>query len=228
MPGAGFDITVTPREVVVHQDGTPQGGSSRSGAGVLLILASLLMSARLLLLMLKGAHSIDHVPPTLTARILSNFQVFDDTGFSFFRALMAAFTAGLAVAVIGIFVSGVRLFFPGGEDLKCDSAILTYSKVPWLSLRGGWKIQSFPLSAVSEMMYTAIVQANPQKGTSATYGLNFFVGSKEYKIFPGLEASDARDILKQLRTFGVDVIVNQDMEKLVARSTEDASPFSSF
>jgi hypothetical protein len=220
MAGQGFDITVTPREVVVHQDGTPQGGSSRSGAGVILILASLLLFARLLLLMLKGAHSMDRVPLTFTAKLLSNFQVFDDTGFSFFRALMAALTAGLGIAVIGTFIIGVRLFFPGGEDLKCDSAILTYSKVPWISLRGGWKTESFPVAAVCEMMYTAIVQANPQKDTRATFGLNFFVGNKEYKIFPGLEASDARDILKQLRSFGVDVIVNQDMEKLVAKATQ--------
>jgi hypothetical protein len=70
-------------------------------------------------------------------------------------------------------------------------------------------------------MYGVIKFGNPSKNTPDTYGISFFVHDKEYKIFAGLEAGDADEIIKQLRVLGIDVIVNQDMSKLIEAKNEN-------
>ena len=73
-------------------------------------------------------------------------------------------------------------------------------------------------------MYGVIVPGNPEKNIEDQYGLSFYVGDKEYKIFAGLEADDADEIVKKLRAFGVDVIVNQYMSKMVDETLHSHDP----
>jgi hypothetical protein len=214
MAGQGFDINVTTSEVLVKWDGSPSSGSTRGMAGFWCILGSLLLLARLFL----------EVVRTLTDRH-SSFDL---------HSLIAAaskargatlvlllFEAGLLIPIGFLFLVGMRLFFPGGEQIQCDRTTFTYSKIPFVSLRGRWKRTSFPVTDVSELMYGVIKFGDSSKNTPDTYGISFFARDKEYKAFAGLEAGDADEIVKQLRVLGIDVIVNQDMTKLIEAKSEN-------
>jgi hypothetical protein len=208
MAGQGYDINVTSTEILVKQDGSLQSGGSRGAAGVGSIFAAAYFFYFTVIVDKHGRPGLWHDLKT-------------DPRYSFGFDFSLLFLLAVIVFCGYLLLIGVRLFFPAGEQLRCDKTTFTYSKIPWVSLRGRWKRKSFPTKDVSELMYTAIVQANPQKNIAAVYGLDFYVGDKEYKIFAGLEAPDADQIVKQLRTFGVDVIVNQDMSKLVADTTHE-------
>ncbi len=208
MAGQGFDVNVTPTEIVVKQDGSLQSGGSRAGSGVLSILAAAYFFFFSIVIDKHGRPGLWHDLKTTPRHSLG----FD---FLFLCVLAVLVVCGYLVLI------GIRLFFPGGEQLQCDQTTFTYSKIPWVSLRGRWKRKSFPTKDVSELMYTAIVQANPQKNIAEVYGLDFYVGNKEYKIFAGLEAPDADEICKKLRTFGVDVIANQYMSEMIAKTTQE-------
>ena len=207
MPGQGFDINVTSSEVLVKQDGSLQSGESRGAAGVISILAAAFLFFFTVIIDKHGRPGLWYD--------LKQAPGYSSEFYFFLLCLI-----GVLVFCGHLLLIGVRLFFPGGEQLQCDRTTFTYSKIPWISLRGRWKRQSFPTAEVSELMYGVIVQGNEEKKIADTYGLSFYVGDKEYKIFGGLEAPDADDILKEVRAFGVDVIVNQDMAVLIAKSTQ--------
>jgi hypothetical protein len=191
MPGQGFDINVTSSEVLVKQDGSLQSGGSRVAAGVISILAAAYLFAFTVIIDKHGR-------PGLWYDLKSAPR--DSFGFYFLLLCLV----GILVFCGYLLLIGLRLFFPAGEQLQCDRTAFTYSNIPWISLRGRWKRRSFPVSTVTELIYGVIREGNPEKNIQDTYGLSFYVADKEYKIFGGLEAPDADDILKTLRAFGVD------------------------
>jgi hypothetical protein len=207
MAGQGFDINITSTEILIKQDGSLQSGGTRGGAGVVSILGAAYLFFFSVIVDKHGRPGIWH---DLKAVTRYSFDFYFDW----------LFLVAVLVFCGYLILIGVRLFFPAGEQLQCDRTTFTYSKIPWVSLPGRWKRKSFPTKDVSELMYTAIVQANPQKNIAELYGLDFYVGDKEYKIFAGLEADDADDILKKLRAFGVDVIANQYMSEMVAKTKQ--------
>jgi hypothetical protein len=211
MAGQGFDINVTSSEIHVKQDGSLQSGNSRGAAGASAIFVSAYLFVFTVIIDKHGRPGLWHDIQT-TPRL--------SFGFYFFLLLFL----GIIVICGYLVLIGVRLFFPAGEELQCDKTTFTYSKIPWVSLRGRWKRRSFPVTDVSELMYGVTTPGDPEKGTEDEYGLSFYVGDKEYKIFAGLEADDADDIVKKLRVFGVDVIVNQDMAALVDKTLHQHDP----
>jgi len=208
MPGEGFDISVTASEVQVKQDGSLQSGGSRGAAGVFSILGAAYLFVFTVVIDKHGRPGLWH-DLTTTPRT------------SFFYYFSLIFFIGVCIFSGYLVLIGIRLFFPAGEELQCDRTTFTYSMIPWVSLGGRWKRRSFPVADVSELMYGVIKSSSSDKNTPDVYGLSFYVGRKEYKILAGLEAPDADDILKKLRTFGVDVIINQDMSKLIEQTTEE-------
>ena len=215
MAGQGFDIDVTSSEVLVKWDGSPSSGSTRGMAGVWCILGSLLFFVRLFIEAVRTLTDTRHPSFDLHSLIAAASKARGGT------LVSLLFLAALLIPVGYLFLAGVRLFFPGGERIQCDHTTFTYSKIPLVSLRGHWKQTSFPVADVSELMYGVIKFGNPSKNTPDTYGISFFVHDKEYKIFAGLEAGDADEIIKQLRVLGIDVIVNQDMSKLIEAKNEN-------
>jgi hypothetical protein len=207
MPGQGFDINVTANEVIVKQDGSLQSGGSRGAAGVFFILAAAFLFFFTIIIDKHGRPGLWY-----------DLQKASRYSFEFF--LLSLLIVGILIWCGYLVLIGIRLFFPAGEQLQCDRTTLTYQKIPWISLRGRWKKWSFPITSVNELMYGVILEGNPEKNIADTYGLDFYVGDKQYKIFGGIEASDANDILKKLRAFGADVIVNQDMQTLIEKESD--------
>lgn len=214
MAGEGFDVNITSNEINVTQDGSLQSGQSRGVSGVVAILMALYIAVRVVL---PGRHE----DPSPWYHLTHDPKGSPD--FVFFLA----FILFLSVLSAYLILIGVRLFFPAGEQLQCDRTTFTYSKIPWVSLGGRWKKRSFPVTDVSELMYGVIIPGDADKNTEDQYGLSFYVGDKEYKIFAGLEADDADDIVKKLRVFGVDVIINQDMAAMVDKKLHQHDPIFS-
>jgi hypothetical protein len=208
MPGQGYDISVTSSEVHVKQDGSLQSGGSRGAAGIVSILAAAYLFVFTVIIDKHGRPGLWHDLKT-TPRP------------SFFYYFSLISFIGVCVFSGYLILIGIRLFFPAGEELQCDRTTFTYSMIPFVSLGGRWKRRSFPVSDVTELMYGVIRSGDPDKNTQDVYGLSFLARAKEYKIFAGLEADDADEIVKKLRALGVDVIINQDMSKLVEKTTED-------
>jgi hypothetical protein len=208
MAGQGFDIDVTPTEILVKQDGSLQSGGSRARTGAGSILAAAYLFVFTVIIDKHGRPGL-----------WSELKGVPRHSFEFY--FLSLFLSGILVFCGYLLLIGVRLFFPAGEELHCDRTAFAYSMIPWVRLRGRWKRRSFPVADISELMYGVIRYGKPDKNTVDVYGLSFYVGKKEYKILAGLEASDADRIVKQLRAFGVDVIINQNMSKLVEKSVSD-------
>ena len=211
MAGPGFDINITASEINVKQDGSLQSGGSRGASGVGSILVAAILFVFTIIIDKHGRPGLWY-----------DLQKAPRHSLEFYFLSLIAF--GIIVFCGYLLLIGVRLFFPAGEQLQCDRASFTYSNIPWVSLGGRWKRRSFAVADVSELMYGVIIPGNPEKNIEDQYGLSFYVGDKEYKILAGLEADDADEIVKKLRSFGVDVIVNQDMAAMVDKTLHGHDP----
>jgi hypothetical protein len=213
MARQGFDLSVTPTEVFVSQDGSLQNGSDRVSAGVTCIIVGLLALARLLLQVTRTLLD-KHDPSSFQLMVKAASKA---SGATLFILILEG---GAALFIGYIFLVGIRFFFPAGEELRCDKTTFTFSSIPSVSFRGRWKKRSFAVKDISELTYGVIVEGNPEKNIADIYGLDFYADDKQYKIFRGIEAADADEILMKLRAFGVDVIVNQDMKALIDKTRQ--------
>jgi hypothetical protein len=107
--------------------------------------------------------------------------------------------------------------WPSNENLRCDHTTLTISRIPYLDFGNRtWKTKSYALRDIEKFRFAVYASA---KGSSI-YGFRFYGGDREHKILPGLEAPEAQNILKALQSFGVDVVVDDKLEKKVKEALE--------
>lgn len=107
--------------------------------------------------------------------------------------------------------------WPSNEILRCDRAALTISRVPYLDFRNRtWKSRSYAVHDVEEFRFAVYASA---KGSSI-YGFRFRANGRRYKTLPGLEAPEAQDILKALQGFGMDVVLDNKLQKRVGKELE--------
>ena len=174
MLGNGFDINVTSSEVLVKQDGS---GGARGVGGVISILGAAYLFVFTVVIDKHGRPGLWH-----------NFKAARMYSFTFYLFLLLL--AG-ALGFCGyLLLIGIRLFFPGGEQLQCDRTTFTYSKIPWVSFRGRWTRRSLPVAGKKpEPKNGVIVEGNEEKNIADTYGFSFYVGDKDHKALCGPEAS---------------------------------------
>ena len=55
---------------------------------------------------------------------------------------------------------------------------------------------------------------------SAIYGFRFGANGRRYKTLPDLEAPEAEKILKAFQGFGIDVALDDKLQKMVAKALE--------
>lgn len=118
--------------------------------------------------------------------------------------------------VISLFVAtllwaALRSLLPSGQSLTCDRDKLTIARIPDASLRGQWKYESFPISAVKDLQFASVAFG----GQRPVLGLRFKVDGETKKILPGLESPEAAQILDALAALGVNILRDPAMPMMV-------------
>src|SRR5579871_6786613 len=107
--------------------------------------------------------------------------------------------------------------WPSDESFHCDRVTLTVSRVPYLDFNNRtWRTRSYPLPEIQRFRFGAYAAA---KGT-AIYGFRFNQNVNERKLLPGLEAPEAQSILRALQSFGIDVVLDDKLQKKVDEALE--------
>jgi hypothetical protein len=104
-----------------------------------------------------------------------------------------------------------RSLFPSGQLLTCDRSTITVGRIPRNSLRGQWRYESFPASAVKELQFATVAFG----GRTPTLGLRFKVGGTTKKTLAGLDSPEAAKILDALASLGVNIVRDPAMPMMV-------------
>jgi len=107
--------------------------------------------------------------------------------------------------------AALRSLFPSGASLTCDRSTLTIGRIPDASLHGQWRYESFPISAVKDLQFTAVAFG----GQKPVMGLRFKVDGQTKKTLPGLESPEAAQILDALASLGVRIVHDPAMPMMV-------------
>lgn len=122
----------------------------------------------------------------------------------------------LYLSVSFIFLAlGFRYLLPFGERLHCDRSTLTWSRIPWISHRNRWVINSIPFTEVVGVSYAIVYQSK------SVHGIVLETYDKNWKMFWGIEPPEANRILNGLKQLGVDVHHDPDMRLLIRESLRD-------
>lgn len=107
--------------------------------------------------------------------------------------------------------------WPSDETLRCDHTVLTISRIPYLDFRDRtWKTQSYALRDLEKFRFAIYASAK----NSSIYGFRFRANGKRHKTLPGLEAPEAQNILTALQRLGVDVVLDDKLQKKVGKELE--------
>jgi hypothetical protein len=101
----------------------------------------------------------------------------------------------------GIAAFGFRCFFCFGDRLHCDHSTFIISKVAFWSFGDRWKVQTVLPFEVSQARYCVVQSGRGGK----TYGIRIDIRGKSWKVFYGIDASEAEPILQGLNRMGVNV-----------------------
>ena len=197
----GYKIDISKDSVEVRRDGSTVPLDERVVGGLLSSGVSVVLGGATIFL--PGRHD--------SLSVWENLMTHRWPSSDFVSALIMAIFMGILCG--SLFLYGVRQLFPNGEILHCDRSTLTVSKIPWFSLRGKWKIQSFPVADVSNSGFFI-----HRSGRSVVSGLRFLASGHKHKIFSGIEAPEADEILKGLAVLGADVDYDYEMRQRVQDS----------
>lgn len=112
--------------------------------------------------------------------------------------------------------------WPSDETLYCDHTALTISRIPYFDFGNRmWQTHSY-LSRDIERFRFAVYASS--RGTKI-YGFRFVANGRRHKTLPGLEAPDAQKILKALQSFGVNVVLDNKLQKKVNKVLEERGRF---
>ncbi len=107
--------------------------------------------------------------------------------------------------------------WPSDETLRCDHTTLTISRIPYLDFRNRtWKTRSYGLRDIEKFRFAVYASAK----NSSIYGFRFRANGRRHKTLPELEAPEAQTILKALQGFGVDVVLDDKLQKKVDEALE--------
>jgi hypothetical protein len=143
--------------------------------------------------------------PSLLEDILHNPALFEEhPGLLYMNVVCIV----LCLIISGYsFISGIRILFPFGDRLHCDHSTFAISKIAFWSFGNRWKMQSVSPSEISDAWYGVV-----QRGRGGrVYGIRADVRGKLWKVFAGIDASEAKRILQGLNRMGVHVLLNKEM-----------------
>jgi hypothetical protein len=131
------------------------------------------------------------------------------------------FLAPLAILIVGGGLLAWMSFrwsaaaWPSDETLHCDHTALTISRIPYLDFRNRtWKTRSYVLRDIEKFRFAVYASAK----NSSIYGFRFRANGRRHKTLPGLEAPEAQNILTALQRFGVDVVLDDKLQKKTAEA----------
>jgi hypothetical protein len=199
MPEQGFEISVTKESVDVRRNVS----FLTQRYGTYIGIAYMALAMALFYWVVVSPHGTNSSIWTLITK-------YGPQDHDFGEAVFGLFALGSLLGVT--FFLGLRTFFPSGDALHCDRTTFTASKIPWFSLNGRWKVNSYPVSDISQLRFAKILS---NRSGDPFMGLRFLAAGKKQKLFIGLEAPEAHKILKGLLALGVDVNIEPEMDNLV-------------
>jgi len=198
------DFTISINQVSAEVRLEPSSRSPHAKLGGALFVASMGIVALCVLLFLprRDGHSM--------------WQYISNANIEF-----GSFLAGIQIVGCGLLLwMGFRwsaAAWPSDETLRCDHTTLTISHVPYLDFRNRtWKTTSYALRDIERFRFAVYASARG----SSKYGFRFRANGKRHKTLPGLEAPEAQNILNALQAFGVDVVLDDKLQKKVAETLE--------
>ncbi len=197
MPLSDFTISIKQDSVEVQL--TPSARSPHAKLGGAIFSASMVIAVLCALLFFPGKHN----QPSMW-HDMSNASVESD----FLMPLTILILGCIFVGWIGFRWSAAA--WPSDETLHCDQTGLTISLIPSLDFHNRiWKTKSYALADIKDLRFAVYASA---KGASI-YGFRFRANGRRHKTLPGLEAPEAQKILTALQRFGVDVVLDDKLQK---------------
>jgi hypothetical protein len=204
---ASNDINISIKPDLVEVQLSPSASSPHAKLGGAIFSVIMVILVLCALIFLPGKHSQQTM-----WRDMSNAPI--DS---------SAFLVPLTGLILGCVFMGWTGFrwsaagWPSDETLRCDHTTLTISRVPYLDFRNRkWKTKSYLVSDIKNLRFAVYASA---KGSSI-YGLRFRSDDGGHKILPGLEAPEAKDILTALQHLGVDVVLDDKLQKKAGEALE--------
>ncbi len=205
MPSNDFNISIKPDSVEVELN--PSASSPYAKLGGAIFSVSMVILVLCALLFLPGKHN----QPGMW-HDMSNASI--DSS-DFLVPLTILLLGGVFIGWMGFRWSAAA--WPSDETLRCDHTTLTTSRVPYLNFRNRkWKKKSYLVSDIKNLRFAVYASA---KGSSI-YGLRFRSDDGGHKILPGLEAPEAKEILTALQHLGVDVVLDDKLQKKAGEALE--------
>jgi hypothetical protein len=198
-----FTISINKNSVEVRLN--PSSRSTYSKLFGAIFSASMLIAALCALLFLPGKHN--------RPSMWHNMSNADIGSPDFLVPLGLLIVGGVFIAWIGFRWSAAA--WPSDETLHCDQTVLTISRIPYFDFSNRkWKTASYPLRDIKTFRFAVYASAK----NSSVYGFRFRVNGRKYKTLPGLEAPEAQNILTALQGFGVDVVLDDKLQKKVGEA----------
>jgi hypothetical protein len=200
MPPSDFTISLKPDSVEIQL--TPSANSPYAKLGGAIFIVSILIAGLCALLFLPGKHSRPNMWHDMSNASIGSSDLLVPL------TLMILFV--VFMAWLGFRWSAAA--WPSDETLHCDHTALTISRIPYLDfLSRTWKTKTYTLRDIQKFRFAVYASA---KGSSI-YGFRFRANGRRHKTLPGLEAPEAQNILTALQRFGVDVILDDKLQKKI-------------
>jgi hypothetical protein len=193
-----FTISLKPDSAEIQL--IPSANSPYAKLGGAIFIVSILIAGLCALLFLPGKHSRPNM-----WHDMSNASI----GSSDFLVPLGLLTVvGGLLAWMGFRWSAAA--WPSDETLHCDHTVLTISRIPYIDFRNHtWKTKSYALRDVEKFRFAVYASAK----NSTICGFRFRANGRRHKTLPGLEAPEAQNILTALQRLGVDVVLDEKLQK---------------
>jgi hypothetical protein len=194
------DFTISIKQDSVEVRLHPSSRSPRAKLGGAIFSTSMVIIVACALLFLPGKHSRPSMWHDMSDATIGSSD----------------FLVPLGILILGGGLLGWMSFrwsaaaWPSDETLHCDHTTLTISRIPYLDFRNRtWKTRSYALRDIEKFRFAIYASAK----NSSIYGFRFRTNGRRHKTLPGLEAPEAQNILTALLRFGVDVVLDDQLQK---------------
>jgi hypothetical protein len=203
-----FTISITQDSVEVRLH--PSSGSPHAKLGGAIFSSSMVIIVACALLLLPGKHNRPSMWHDMSAATTGSSD--------FLVPLTILILCGAFVAWFGFRWSAAA--WPSDETLHCDHTALTISRIPYLDFRNRtWKTTSYAPRDMEKFRFAVYASAK----NSSIYGFRFRANGRRHKTLPGIEAPEAQNILTALQRFGVDVVLDDKLQKKTAEALKKRS-----
>jgi len=199
-----FTISINKDSIEVRLDPSSRSPHAKLGGAVFIVSMTIVVLCALLFLPGKNGPSM--------------WQDMSNAGIE-----SGGFLVPLGILIIGCGLLSWMGFrwsaaaWPSDETLRCDHTTLTISRIPYLDFRNlKWNTKSYALRDIERFRFAIYASA---KGSSK-YGFRFRRERQTTQDTSRPRSPEAQNILKALQGFGIDVVLDDKLQKKVSEVLE--------